>query len=246
MELSIKERISQDGFAIVENVYSNEEIDGLISCISKADTSQPTFRKTNDLFAVRQFLKAVPTSLNKIFNSRLQELIEQTFGDDFFVVKSIYFDKPGDSNWFVPYHQDLTISVDKRLKLDGYGPWTTKQNQFAVQPPLKILEDNFTIRIHLDEANGENGALRVVPTSHLKSTYRAEKIDWNEESEFQCHVKAGGVMFMKPLLLHASNRTTNGMKRRVIHIEFSRSELPGDLNWSERCNIFSKNAQQNV
>jgi ectoine hydroxylase-related dioxygenase (phytanoyl-CoA dioxygenase family) len=158
--------------------------------------------------------------LNKIFNSRLRELIEQTFGDDFFVVKSINFDKPGDSNWFVPYHQDFTISVDKRLKLDGYGLWTTKQNQFAVQPPLNILEDNFTIRINLDEANGENGALKVVPTSHLKGIYRAEKIDWNEESEFQCHVKVGGVMFMKPLLLHASNRTTNGMKRRVIHIEF--------------------------
>src|SRR5690606_27292073 len=57
------------------------------------------------------------------------------------------------------------------------------------------------------------------------------------ESEFQCHVKVGGVMFMKPLLLHASNRTTNGMKRRVIHIEFSKRELPGDLNWSECCNF---------
>jgi hypothetical protein len=246
MHLSIKERLSQDGFAIVENVFSKEEIDALISCISNADTSQPTFRKTNDLFAARQFLKTVPNSLNKIFNSRLRELIEQTFGDDFFVVKSIYFDKPGDSNWFVPYHQDLTISVDKKLKLDGYGPWTTKHSQFAVQPPINILEDNFTIRIHLDEANGENGALRVVPKSHLKSIYRAEKIDWNEESEFQCNVKTGGIMFMKPLLLHASNRTTNGMKRRVIHIEFSRSELPEDLNWSERCNIFSKNAEQSL
>ena len=38
----------------------------------------------------------------------------------------------------------IKISVDKKIKLNGFGPWTIKQNQFSVQPPLKNLEDNFT------------------------------------------------------------------------------------------------------
>jgi len=41
-------------------------------------------------------------------------------------------------------------------------------------------------------------------------------------------------MIMKPLLFHASNKTTNNQKRRVIHIEFNNQELPYDLEWSER------------
>ncbi len=230
----MKEEILNQGFAIIDNVFTDEEINDLLLTISQADTSKPTFRKTNDLFAIRQFLKEVPASVDKIFTDKLNNIISELFGDEYFVVKSIYFDKPENSNWFVSYHQDLTISVDKKLDLEGFGPWTTKQNQFAVQPPLDILQDNFTIRIHLDNTNEENGALKVIPNSHLKGIYRPETIDWTVENETTCKVKKGGVMFMKPLLLHSSGRTTNNNKRRVLHIEFSRSLLPDNLNWAER------------
>jgi len=230
----MKEDILNKGFAIIENIFTDEEIDELLMLITEADTSNPTFRKTKELFAIRQFLKEIPAAIDIIFNKRLVAIISELFGDEYFIVKSIYFDKPENSNWFVSYHQDLTISVDRKISLEGFGPWTIKQNQFSVQPPLDILKDNFTIRIHLDNTNHENGALKVVPTSHLKGIYRPELIDWTVESEYVCNVKKGGVMFMKPLLLHSSSRTTNNQKRRVLHIEFSRSILPGNLNWSER------------
>ncbi|MBB5394835.1 hypothetical protein [Mucilaginibacter sp. AK015] len=42
---------------------------------------------------------------------------------------------------------------------------------------------------------------------------------------------------MRPLLLHASNRTTNNKPRKVIHIEFSNAKLPDEIEWSERQNI---------
>ena len=127
----------------------------------------------------------------------------------------------------------MTISVDKNIEIENLENWTTKQNQFAVQPPLNILGNNFTIRIHLDDTNENNGALKVVPKSHLKGVYRPETIDWKKEKETICSVKKGGIMIMRPLLLHASNRTTNNNKRRVIHIEFSNVQLPGELQWSE-------------
>lgn len=85
-----------------------------------------------DLFAIRQFLKEVPASVDKIFTDKLNSIISGLFDDEYFVVKSIYFNKPENSNWFVSYHQDLTISVDKKIDLEGYGLWTGKQNQFAV------------------------------------------------------------------------------------------------------------------
>ncbi|MES2274885.1 MAG: phytanoyl-CoA dioxygenase family protein [Bacteroidota bacterium] len=225
---------TQNGFTIIDAIYTQEEIRNIIEQIEQVNSDKPTFRVSNDLFAIRQFLREVPGVCPLIFNAKLISIINDLFGDDYFVVKSIYFDKPGLSNWFVAYHQDLTISVDYKLDVAGYGPWTVKQNQFAVQPPLAILQRNFTIRIHLDDTDADNGALRVVPGSHLKGVYRPENIDWTIECEHICDVKAGSVMLMSPLLLHASNRTTNNKKRRVIHIEFSNAELAEGLHWSEK------------
>jgi len=229
-----QDNILNDGFAIVNDIYTQAEIISIITAIEAADQSNPAFRKTDDLFAIRQFLKELPQVVPLIFNPKLKELVRALFGDGYFVTKSIYFDKPELSNWFVAWHQDLTIVVDKRTDTPGYGPWTVKQNQFGVQPPLNILQNNFTIRIHLDDTNGDNGALKVVPGSHKKGVYRPETINWDLETEAICNVNAGGLMIMRPLLLHASNRTTNNKKRRVVHIEFSREELDGGLNWAER------------
>ena len=231
----IKEKLEHDGFAIVNDFYTDKELALLHLIIANGDSSRPTFRKTNDLFAIRQFLKELPQAAPIIFNKRFVAMLSVLFGEDYFVVKSIYFDKPAESNWFVSYHQDLTISVDKKIIVEGFGPWTTKQAQFAVQPPLPVLQDNFTVRIHLDETNEANGALKVIPTSHRKGIYRPETIDWSKEKESTCCVNQGGVMFMKPLLLHSSGRTTNNAKRRVVHIEFSKQILPNGLIGLKQC-----------
>ena len=239
--METQQKLTKSGFAIMEDIYSAEEVEQIIHLINQADTSNETFRKSRALFAVRQFLKEIPATKALIFNDKLKSLVKEIFGIDFFIVKSIYFDKPEDSNWFVSYHQDLTISVDKKLEIEGFGPWTVKQNQFAVQPPIEVLENNFTIRIHLDDTDECNGALRIVSQSHLKKIYRPETIHWADEMEQICKVKKGGVMLMKPLLLHSSNRNTNNKRRRVIHLEFSNQELPNGLNWAERMEVFFEN-----
>ncbi|MFV0201786.1 phytanoyl-CoA dioxygenase family protein [Empedobacter falsenii] len=231
-----KSEIEELGFTTIENIYSTEEVQKIIETINQVDTSKDTFRKSNDLFAIRQFLKEVPETQNLIFNENLQKVISELFGKNYFVIKSIYFDKPETSNWYVSYHQDLTISVDKKIELDNFKFWTTKQNQFAVQPPIEILENIYTIRIHLDDTDENNGALKVIEKSHLKKIYRPENFDWKTEKETTCNVNKGGIMIMKPLTLHSSSRTTNNKKRRVIHIEFSDTNLPKGLNWSEKLN----------
>lgn len=230
-------RIGTSGFTIINNIYTNEEIKNIITAIEQADANKEHFRRSADLFAIRRFLKEVPGVHSLVFTEKLLQVIRTIFGPDYFVVKSIYFDKPETSNWYVAYHQDLTISVDKKVEIEGFGPWTKKLDQFAVQPPPEILENIFTIRIHLDPTNAENGALRVVEGSHLKKVRRSGDIDRSIENENTCNVGKGGVMIMKPLLLHSSGRSTNGQRRRVVHIEFSNEELPAQMSWSERTAI---------
>jgi len=229
--------INSKGFTIINDIYSENEIGKLISLIENSTenkTKNSTFRKSQNLFAIRQFHKEIPETLPYIFNENLKGIVESNFGKGYFITKSIYFDKPEKSNWFVAYHQDLTISVNKKIETANFENWTVKQNQFAVQPPKEILEDNFTIRIHLDKTTKDNGALKVINNSHSKGILRIENMDFEKEKETMCEVEKGGIMIMKPLLFHASNKTTNNERRRVIHIELSKQQLPEDLEWSEK------------
>jgi ectoine hydroxylase-related dioxygenase (phytanoyl-CoA dioxygenase family) len=235
--MRMQQELYRKGFEVVEGIYTSAEVQQITGAIENADASQSLFRKSADLFAIRQFMKAIPGVADLIFNDRFKAAVSQFAGDNYFVIKSIYFDKPQASNWFVAWHQDLTISVDKRINTGGYGPWTVKQDQYAVQPPVDILENIVTIRIHLDDTNEDNGALRVLEGSHLKKIVRPEMVDKNAETEIICNVPAGGVMLMKPLLLHSSGRTVNNQRRRVIHLELSDKELPDGLQWAERLAI---------
>ncbi|MGO4292239.1 phytanoyl-CoA dioxygenase family protein [Chitinophaga sp. RAB17] len=232
-----QERISKQGFTVIPDVFDKSAIDAMLAAINDISPTGPLFRKTNDLFAIRRFLQVVPAIQTLVFTAQLQTLLQQLFGVGYFPVKSIYFDKPGQSNWFVAWHQDLTISVAEKLPVEGYGPWTIKPDQYAVQPPVDILENNFTIRIHLDDTDEHNGALKVIPGSHLKGAYRANTIDMNGTGDVSCAVLRGGIMIMRPLLMHASSRSSNGQNRRVIHIEFSNRTLAGGLQWAEQLTL---------
>ncbi|AFM02582.1 Phytanoyl-CoA dioxygenase (PhyH) [Bernardetia litoralis DSM 6794] len=163
MQNNKQKELSENGFTIFPSIYSSDEIRKITDFIAKIDTTKSTVRKSVDLFAIRQFLKDNSEISKLVFTKNFKSIFQGFAGNDFFVVKSIYFDKPQNSNWYVPYHQDLTISVDRKIELKGFNYWTVKQNQFAVQPPLQILENIVTIRIHLDETNENNGALRVIP-----------------------------------------------------------------------------------
>ena len=237
--LNYRTQLNEDGFLIINTIYTTNEVEKIINYIENLDSNNPIFRKTDDIFAIRQFIKEFSQIKEIVFNENLKEIILNIGGKNCFVIKSIYFDKPEKSNWFVSYHQDLTISVNKKEMIDGFNFWTNKHNQFTVQPTLDILENIFTIRIHLDDTNEENGALKIIEKSHLNSVCRIENMDINMEIETFCNVNSGGIMVMKPLLFHSSMRTTNNKKRRVIHIEFSNKKLPNKINWSEYSKIFN-------
>ena len=103
-----------------------------------------------------------------------------------------------------------------------------------------MLENIFTIRIHLDNCTKENGALRVIKNSHQKGVIEVKNgIEHLKNQKVICEVEKGGILLMKPLILHSSKRTENDWNRRVIHIEFCDMELPEGLNWTEGQVIFT-------
>lgn len=156
-------------------------------------------------------------------------------GHGFLPVRSIFFDKTPETNWLVPWHQDLSIAAKPRIDVPGYGPWSIKDGVPHVQPPIQILETMVTVRLHLDDCNESNGALRVVPGSHLFGRLDAAgiaKVRSNQKEAF-CSMQAGDALLMRPLLLHASSEAPAPLHRRVIHLEYSASQLPNGLEWAE-------------
>ena len=49
-----------------------------------------------------------------------------------------------------------------------------------------------------------------------------------EISAVDCTVPAGGVIAMRPLIVHASSKADSDLPRRVLHIEYARSLDLGD------------------
>lgn len=221
------------GYTIIDHIYTTEEILQIGNTIQKATQEGDSFLKTKDLFAIRQLILQIPELKELLFNKNVIDILNTIYSSEYFLTKAIYFDKPSTSNWFVPYHQDLSISVNQKKDIPGYSNWTFKKNQYGVQPPIEILQNITTIRIHLDDTNAQNGALKVIPQSHTKGVLRTDVKDWDTDKEYICNVNKGGTMLMKPLTLHASNKTTNNKQRRVIHLELCDQYLDTPLEWLE-------------
>jgi len=120
--------------------------------------------------------------------------------------------------------------VAHRVEAPGYGAWSNKEGVVHVQPPVSVLEQMLAIRIHLDDCGPQNGPLRVVPGSHRHGRLdRAAIEDWQRRvSPLVCHVPSGGLIIMRPLLLHSSLAAEAAGRRRVIHL----SSPP--RNWRRR------------
>ena len=150
-------------------------------------------------------------------------------------VRAIFFNKTPGENWLVAWHQDVTLAVRERADVPGFGPWTTKESIPHVTAPAKILEGMLTVRIHLDDADEGNGALCVIPGSHRHGKLNSQQIASMRETtpELLCCAHAGDALLMRPLLLHASHKSTSLRQRRVLHLEYASLELPDPLEWHD-------------
>jgi ectoine hydroxylase-related dioxygenase (phytanoyl-CoA dioxygenase family) len=153
--------------------------------------------------------------------------------DDYVAVQCTLFDKTPDHPWKVPFHQDLSIPVRKRVDTTGFLSWSQKEGAWYTQPPTSVLEKIVAVRLHIDDCGVANGPLRVIKRSHHMGRITENDISAviTRGCEVVCTAKAGDVIVMRPLLLHASSKPTNPSTRRVLHFLFGPTALPQGLEW---------------
>jgi len=178
----------------------------------------------------------VPQVAELIQHPAIRNPIETILGSKAFAFKATYFEKSPESNWFVGWHQDIVIPVAEQIDAPGFSHWTEKSGVLHTQPPREVLEAIVAVRVNLDASTPENGALEVLPQTHHSGILQAEQFaDFIREIRpVQCLTPVGGLVLMRPLLLHASSRMIQPTSRRVLHFEFAARDLPYGLQWQRR------------
>jgi hypothetical protein len=219
--------IERDGWSCVEEVIDATALNSLETELG------PLIRAANGRGGVRNLLLSSPAVRRLTQGARLRTLATSVLGPACGAVRVIYFDKTPDTNWRVIWHQDLTIAVAAEVPAAGYGPWSEKDGVVHVQPPSHVLEGMIAIRVHLDDCDASNGPVRVLPGSHCSGRLSPGEIDaWKARVEpVECHVRRGGVVAFRPLILHASSPAREPRHRRVIHIEYANAQLGAGLAW---------------
>ncbi len=229
--LNYQEKIDKCGFASVAPIINEDQIERLIECLSKVNAAPD--KRNGSIYGVKNILNLSPEVGKLAEDSKVKNLVQLIIGKSAQPVRATFFNKTPDANWKVPWHQDLTIAVKEKRETDGFSAWTLKANIHHVQPPVSILEKMLTIRIHLDETDESNGALKILPCSHKNGRLSAVEIqDLRSAKKVEvCRVERGGAFLMRPLSVHSSSAVTYPTHRRVIHIEFSAEILPNGLEY---------------
>jgi hypothetical protein len=139
--------------------------------------------------------------------------------------RATLFDKSPAHNWLVVWHQDTALPLRDRRDVTGWGPWSIKAGITYAHAPASALSRVVALRLHIDDSDSDNGPLRVLPGSHTRGVMSDDEIAKlaRDIQAVDCLAPAGGVVAMRPLIVHASSKAVTDRRRRVLHIEYADS-----------------------
>jgi ectoine hydroxylase-related dioxygenase (phytanoyl-CoA dioxygenase family) len=212
----------KNGFAVLPKVLSSATMESLERALAGSAIARSR--------AGARHLLADPAIAAIACDPRLASIASQALAGTAIPFRATLFDKSARSNWLVAWHQDTALPLRIRKDVAGWGPWSTKAGLLYAHAPAAVLSRVVALRIHLDDSRAENGPLRVLPGTHRMGVL--SDADAHELAQrvpvVECLVARGGVIVMRPLLVHASSKTTGGLPRRVVHIEYAASLEVGD------------------
>jgi hypothetical protein len=231
-------RLEDDGFVVVEGVFTARAVDELLRELTaaldhSAGTDPAVLGQRGEIYGARNLLRLWPRAATVWRTPPIPELLTAALGQDFGLVRGLYFDKPPERSWSLPWHKDLTIAVmDNRLRSTQFEHPTRKAGVPHVEAPTDVLERMATVRIQLDEVTDENGPLLVLPGSHRTG----RELVLGETAPHRVHAGRGSVLLMRPLLAHSSVNSRPGTPRhrRTLHLEFAGGRaLPDGYEWHD-------------
>jgi len=220
--MAVGEVIQESGFAILPGLFSPDFVDRFSREMS--DLSPLRSRA-----GVRHALRFDPVAA-LAGNPRLLDVACEVLGSKTFPFRATLFEKSPTSNWLVVWHQDTALPLRERIDVRGWGPWSVTGEIDYAHAPAGVLSQILALRIHLDYSGTDNGSLRVLPRSHMLGVLSDEGIrDLAVRiTPVDCVTAKGGVVAMRPLLVHASSKSQTAASSRVLHIEYAATDSIAD------------------
>jgi ectoine hydroxylase-related dioxygenase (phytanoyl-CoA dioxygenase family) len=205
------------GFFIHEDVFTTPECEQLVDSLAVSSLRRGR--------AGSRHLMSVARVREAASDPRMLRIARATLGAAAVPYRATLFDKSGTANWSVVWHQDTALPLQARFDLVGWGPWSQKAGVIYAHAPTLALSQILALRLHLDASTAENGPLRVLPGTHSLGVMSDEQVSSLACSRphVDCIVSRGGIMAMRPLLVHSSGKARADSPRRVLHIEYAQS-----------------------
>jgi hypothetical protein len=219
-----RQRVAEYGFALMPEIFEAGKLTQLAESIATG-----SIRRSRA--GVRHALGYA--SVNSVANDGLLLAAARCMlGAAAYPFRATIFEKMTTANWLVVWHQDTALPLRHRRETPGWGPWSVKEHVIYAHAPASALEQVLTLRVHLDDSTSRNGPLRVLPATHTLGVLSDDAIHQLAEdiSPVECCIPRGGIVAMKPLLVHSSSKSQSERSRRVLHIEYAaNADIAGDL-----------------
>jgi ectoine hydroxylase-related dioxygenase (phytanoyl-CoA dioxygenase family) len=211
--------VEETGFAILPEVLSPVEAQKLID-----EVEQSALRRNKA--GIRHALSH-PAIANLARERRLLDIARKILHSEAMPFRATLLEKSPKANWLVVWHQDTALPLRDRHDTPGWGPWSVKDGVVYAHAPAQALCRVVALRVHLNESSSQNGPLRVLPGSHTHGVLSDDAIRdlATKIGPIDCLVSRGGVLAMRPLIVHASSKSRLDTPRRVLHIEYAASKM---------------------
>jgi hypothetical protein len=227
--------MAEQGFTLIPGVFPLVQVDSLCSSLKAAFQAQAEAAlirsDAGSIYAARNVLSFWPDAAAVWHQAPLPEVLTAVLGPGYGLVRALFFDKPPERTWALPWHKDLTVAVrDNRVPSRAFARPTLKAGVPHVEAPEEVLEQMATVRIHLDDVTEENGPLKVIPGSH----HTGKELRLGDTAPESILCRRGDVLVMRPLLAHSSGHSNakTSRHRRIVHLEFAGSTgLPDGYCW---------------
>ena len=215
------QQFNQKGYIFPLDVFSETEI-----AIHRAYFDQLIEQQINegkDAYSIAGWHSKQPEIYDLVTDSRILDYLEDLLGPDLICWGTHYFCKlPGDTKQ-VSWHQDAS-----------YWPIT----------PSKTV----TVWLAIDDADTENGAMKVIPKSHLHGQIVFEHSRKEEQNVLgqtvknaedyglapvDFEIKAGQISLHSDLLLHGSAPNQSDRRRCGLTMRFVPPEVKALTGWNK-------------
>lgn len=207
--------LDHEGFATLDEGLTKYEISELL------EEFPPSNRRPGQA-GIRHVLKRRKVA-RVACDPRFLGIVRQVLGPEAFPFRATLFYKSAERNWLIAWHQDTALPLQERRDVAGWGPWSLKERVIYAHAPASALTQVLALRVHLDDSTFLNGPLRILPGTHMSGVLNDDEIHRLSITlpAVTCTVPDGGVLVMKPLVVHASSKSQIAIPRRVLHIEYA-------------------------